>query len=468
MKLNINNILDWLRRKKIRFSTSLTSDLIEVDCVKWFSNDKNLREALQVVMDRTGAEDTVVIVEGGTIIVFDESSEAVFSEFLMMFRYYNEIESQALRAVFYEQSISQIVDVASRLFSGPVIIESEEGKLIAGCERDQVIARSVPKDAILSFDLSEVYLMAQKEISLPDTINPAHQPYQLCSSIWLANNKVGRIVVCRYTDSITHGTIHLLKWLTLVVERLVALSSQSYYQISSVSQKLHMMLINQEDNAVEVERSLNKINWHTDDRYIFLIAAGFTNTDDMDTMTAQIRTCCREFRCLYHYDRLILLGNLSYEKDFVQSVYNAVQNSSLPLRICKSYPFYGWNNLSRFCHQAKEIADYIEQTGRGEISTQEFSVHYIKESVRATQSLRCLEHPDYTALRFYDEQNGSSYLSDLQTYLLTGCRINLTSERLGIHSNTLRYRIRKIEELISGNLYDANYRKELIYAALLV
>ncbi|MDH7567217.1 MAG: helix-turn-helix domain-containing protein [Clostridiales bacterium] len=54
----------------------------------------------------------------------------------------------------------------------------------------------------------------------------------------------------------------------------------------------------------------------------------------------------------------------------------------------------------------------------------------------------------------YDKINATDYLYDLYLYLVTGCSVTKTSAILGIHRNTVNYRIRTICQLFSLNLKD--------------
>lgn len=54
----------------------------------------------------------------------------------------------------------------------------------------------------------------------------------------------------------------------------------------------------------------------------------------------------------------------------------------------------------------------------------------------------------------YDKINSSDLAFTLETYLDENCNVTTTAERLFIHRNTLKYRLRKIEELLNCNLHN--------------
>ncbi|GAA4400248.1 helix-turn-helix domain-containing protein [Tsukamurella soli] len=52
----------------------------------------------------------------------------------------------------------------------------------------------------------------------------------------------------------------------------------------------------------------------------------------------------------------------------------------------------------------------------------------------------------------YDRRRGTGYLTTLRTFLALDCQWNATATELGIHTNTLRYRLSRIEELTGRDL----------------
>jgi hypothetical protein len=62
----------------------------------------------------------------------------------------------------------------------------------------------------------------------------------------------------------------------------------------------------------------------------------------------------------------------------------------------------------------------------------------------------------------HDRRRGGDLTGTLTAWLDAGCDVVRTAEALGVHSNTLRYRLRRISELIGTDLrYDAAARLEL-------
>ena len=70
--------------------------------------------------------------------------------------------------------------------------------------------------------------------------------------------------------------------------------------------------------------------------------------------------------------------------------------------------------------------------------------------------------PRIEALVEHDRRSGSQLTQTLQTYLDEGQDIRVAAEKLHLHPNSLRYRLRKVEEIIPMDLSDADERVALV------
>ncbi|MDF2613720.1 MAG: regulator of polyketide synthase expression [Clostridia bacterium] len=61
----------------------------------------------------------------------------------------------------------------------------------------------------------------------------------------------------------------------------------------------------------------------------------------------------------------------------------------------------------------------------------------------------------------YDKINDACLIATLEMYLSENCNITTTAEKLFLHRNTLKYRLKKIEELLNCNLHNLNDCVEL-------
>lgn len=67
-------------------------------------------------------------------------------------------------------------------------------------------------------------------------------------------------------------------------------------------------------------------------------------------------------------------------------------------------------------------------------------------------------------LEIYDEEHGNELMASLERYLLNQCNLKATANSLYLHPNTLRYRLKKIEEILQIHLDDFDAKLNLMTA----
>ena len=113
---------------------------------------------------------------------------------------------------------------------------------------------------------------------------------------------------------------------------------------------------------------------------------------------------------------------------------------------------------------ARDAADAAEASAPGALINVEEVWHEVVLR-RAGQVLAGQDAPPLQRLLDYDRDHGCDLLSSLSCWLERGGDISRASEALGVHENTLRYRIRRAAEVAGLDLADP--RQRLAIALLL-
>ena len=61
----------------------------------------------------------------------------------------------------------------------------------------------------------------------------------------------------------------------------------------------------------------------------------------------------------------------------------------------------------------------------------------------------------------YDDENGSDMVHTLEVFLEQGCNIAAATDALYVHRHTVKYRIKRIEEIMNIDLKDVTVRFNL-------
>ena len=92
----------------------------------------------------------------------------------------------------------------------------------------------------------------------------------------------------------------------------------------------------------------------------------------------------------------------------------------------------------------------------------------ITERIHSITDLQDLIHPDLILLDHLDPQRTSHYLETLYAFLLCGGNYTDTANYLGLHRNSLIYRMNRIQGIIKSDLNDVHNKHFLLISYLLM
>ena len=87
---------------------------------------------------------------------------------------------------------------------------------------------------------------------------------------------------------------------------------------------------------------------------------------------------------------------------------------------------------------------------------EEMGIYQLLFSIRDNNILERIVEEQVGILIAYDQENDSEFLTTLDVYLQENCNITKTTERLYVHRNTVKYRIKRIQELLKKDIHDVN------------
>ena len=101
--------------------------------------------------------------------------------------------------------------------------------------------------------------------------------------------------------------------------------------------------------------------------------------------------------------------------------------------------------------------------GAGIRYCRDLALPFLLGTLRKEPVVRDLLHPALGALQSYDRLSGSTLLETLRVYIACGCAQSEAAQKLFVHLNTLKYRIKRIVELTGIDFKD---RDTLLYIEL--
>jgi hypothetical protein len=122
-----------------------------------------------------------------------------------------------------------------------------------------------------------------------------------------------------------------------------------------------------------------------------------------------------------------------------------------------SLPFEGWNDIPVRYRQAC-FAIGMSGHAPGIYNCRDFAFEHLIASISNQNNSLELRHPALFTLELYDREQNTNFNETLYHYIANERSHAETSKAMGIHRNTLMYRIRRICELINSDLEDPDER----------
>lgn len=113
--------------------------------------------------------------------------------------------------------------------------------------------------------------------------------------------------------------------------------------------------------------------------------------------------------------------------------------------------------------EAKQALDMLHMCKRNAQSRmyEEMGIYQLLFLIKNDNMLERIMEEQIGSLQVYDQKNDTQFLKTLDIYLQEDCNIAKTTERLYVHRNTVKYRMKRIQDLLERDLHDVNVQFNL-------
>ena len=132
----------------------------------------------------------------------------------------------------------------------------------------------------------------------------------------------------------------------------------------------------------------------------------------------------------------------------------AEQFNSKSLALGVSMPVAGYDRVQSAYRQAVFARDSSPSAGIR--YCRDLALPFLMGVLQKEPVARDLIHPALGTLESYDDQNDTDLLKTLRLFVETGCSQSETAQKLYVHLNTLKYRLKRIGELTGIDFKDRN------------
>ena len=488
MKLSMWTLSGWLERRGFNPSPIISSG-------------KSLLTGPRFMVRGTSGSDTVGIipadnVTGGAgfktvlthdvdlIFIPDADPIEVHNEITRCFESFNQWERDMLMVLVDGGGLQDLLNVAHQVFKQPMFIKGDSSWVFAitpGYRPDvhpdwanlerSATNRTADFESVFAVSLDPEFqkVFLQRTPILLES--PLYGGTVLRTNVWLDGQRVCEIVALEYKDHFNPGDIHLMQMFSDIVSRYISANRPLYFSFSGLTNFFTGLLEKQECNPANLLTVREATGWKEEDSMAVAVIREHTPCESpilgvlREKLTEQL-----PYSCVFHFDGGVVcifnvtkIGGYSKAAEQLAKIIPAD-----PFTWGVSYEFTGLERVPEFYRQALTALQAAEEAGRTYSTMYQAACTLISAELKEIPGLQSYIHPDLRRLEEVDRHGDSQYVHTLFEYLLCGGNYTDTAVRLGLHRNSLIYRMSRIQELISTDLSDHENRQLLFYSYMLM
>lgn len=415
------------------------------------------------------------------IMPFSSELESVFDGAQEVFEYYDRYENELKESLIVGKGLQDLIDISYTVFNNPMyIIDTAFMTMAWSREIDSdsidILWKSISEEGHVNSELMNYlkntmlvdYLNRQKSgiFFKIDTIE-----YQsIICNIWIRGNRVGRLVILGALSPLTCKHIflaeHLTKYITAAIEK------DDHY-ISTGGTLYEYFIIDQltgkKYDGKIIEYHLKSLGWKADDPYHILFV-DVSNSDVVNTTleyySILLKNMFFDSRCFIYEKNIFVIINTSKHTDpfdyFLKPLNDFLFKNGLKAGL--SMVFHDFSKLYDYRRQASAAVELgASMNSKGNLFRYEdFAVFHMIDTCSKEFNIMAFCSPKALMIHEYDKKNNADFLHTLYTYILKDKSLINSARELGIHRNSLVYRLRRITELFDIILENENEQLHLI------
>ena len=398
--------------------------------------------------------------------------EVIMDRLLDLFSKYQLWEQQIDGLTYRNAGIQEMCDFGMQMLDNPVCVHDDWFIMVAMSQgMDQImepeyVASSnmgcIPRMIVEDFRNDSEYLETYVHRSPQIWKGVGLAPDSLYVNLWDGAVYRGRLLVFNHNRPFRNSDFMLAEALA---QRIMYLLNRKKLgentNAKSMDDVIFDLLQNTQTDTAELTQLMNMLNWKKNDRFLCIRIRNQQESaaSIMDhVLHSDLFHVFSEGYILFSGHEQCVLLNLTkkpMKKEYI---------SHLLSPVCRDYCLYAGVSSPvtdiRDVHLAYYQAEvalnqaFREHSERWIVMFSSCVMPYIFENLNSPLQKWHLTAPELYILKEYDKEKGTQYFDTFRTYLLEERDIPRTAQKLIIHRTTLLYRLKKIQQMISGDLSD--------------
>ncbi len=267
-------------------------------------------------------------------------------------------------------------------------------------------------------------------------------------------NFIGWLVIFEFNHSFTETDFELSRW----AAKVLAPHIESYLNKKSFSfgkkHTLMLDILNETRSKAVIENRLRLMGWHTEDicRLLVIKASRGDISEPIQAKAVALAKDHMDDIIWFNYNGSFAMILNGMDQETQDNVFVELEQLLRPAGLSAgvSASIRNITDLRQYYAQA-DACIRIGRSQNNRASLHLFETHSIEILIlMASEHFDVTEfcHPFIYTVHNYDQEFGTEYLDSLRKYALHNGNLKAAAQDLGIHRNTLSYRIEKTAELL--------------------
>ena len=488
MKLSMWTLSGWLERRGFDPSPIISSGKSLLTGPRFMERGTSGSDTVGIIPadNVTGGAGFKTVLTHDVDLIFIPNADPieVHNEITRCFEAFNQWERDMLLVLVDGGGLQDLLNVAHRVFKQPMFIKGDSSWVFAitpGYNPDvhpdwanlerSATNRTADFESVFTVSLDPEFqkVFLQRTPILLES--PLYRGTVLRTNVWMDSQRVCEIVALEYKDRFNPGDIHLMQMFSDIVSRYISANRSLYFSFSGLTNFFTGLLEKQECNPANLLNVREATGWKEEDSMAVAVIREHTPCESpilgvlREKLTEQF-----PYSCVFHYDGgVVCVFNTTKSSGYDSAVEHLSKIiPTAPFTWGVSYEFTGLERVPEFYRQALTALEAAEEQGRTHATMYQTACTLISAELKALPGLQGYIHPDLRRLEEVDRHSDSQYVHTLFEYLLCGGNYTDTAARLGLHRNSLIYRMSRIQEIISTDLSDHENRQLLFYSYMLM
>lgn len=480
MKISMLILKDWL--EKYSPSSEITNGEMSIAKMRLstFGNDHEpdclyLSYASDFVKDASGDRRIICFNNSDRLELECDNLELIINEVLEAFAFYSRWENDLRDAVYQKATFQKLIDLCFPAFECPIEFYNWKGEILGITDKyrevtdywdESIISHKIPLKAYNRVSISDSVNVVKGITNFKFFYHPDNRYRGLFCSVPFENSIPCSLAFWGYKKPLSEGHRQLAEVFVNILLK-IDYKHINYNAIQPVSTVFENILKTQTVNEEDLQKTLSWLNWQ--DSSCWHLLAFISSVSDKLSVSVLARVLNQEIEdglAFSHDNKAILL---LADTDFNNSLTKA--NNIICGLIYKcgvSLPFTNWNDLPIALTQAEVAIKYSKDSGKGINFCVDYSWRYLLDLMYANFNNNRLCHPVVLQLAEYDKNNNTDFLKTLYVYLQNESKVSHTAGALYIHLSTLKYRLRKINELANVDFDNYEVRSYILLSCELL